>query len=119
MVGGRPSGASQSGAPAALARRDQIAAVLRVLAPRLPDYEAGVVVDRAMDSRGLHRAHPGEAAWLALVAYVRHVLTDYDELLADGYDPESARFFVLDSMNEALAAWGVRRKVVEDGTSTP
>ena len=42
---------------------------------------------------------------------MRHSLTDYDVLLDEGYDPDSARFFVLDDINAALSAWGVRRAV--------
>ena len=39
-------------------------------------------MDHAIDSRGLSVASPEIAAWLSLVAYVRHTFTDYDELLA-------------------------------------
>jgi hypothetical protein len=49
------------------------------------------------------------AAWLALVAYARHTFTDYDELLRDAYDRESARFFVADELAAVLREWGVRR----------
>ena len=48
------------------------------------------VVDHAVDSRGLSTASSETAAWLSLVPYVRHTFTDYDELLAEGYDPDSA-----------------------------
>ena len=63
---------------------------------------------------GLRQRRPLEAAWLALVAYVRHALTDYDALLDDGYDQDSARFFVLDDINAVLERWGVRRRVSGD-----
>lgn len=56
-------------------------------------------------------AAPETAAWLSLIAYVRHVFTEYDALLAEGYGHESARFFVLDHTNAVLAEWGVRRRV--------
>ncbi len=87
-------------------RRTAVAWALSRLAPRLPDYEAGAVLDRALASPGLRRAAPDTAARLALVAFARHVFTDYDDLLAEGYDRDSARHFVLDDLNEALAAWG-------------
>jgi hypothetical protein len=45
------------------------------------------------------------------VSYVRHAFTDYDELLAAGYDHESARYFVLEEMERVLAGWGVTRAV--------
>lgn len=95
-------------------RRSRIAAALRILAPALPAFEAAVVEDRALDSRGLATASPEAAAWLALVAYARHVMTDYDALLEDGYDAESARHFVRDDINATLAGWGARRRVSGD-----
>ena len=52
------------------------------------------MIDHALDSAGLKSAAPETAAWLSLVAYVRHVFTDYDDLLAQGYDRDSARHFV-------------------------
>jgi hypothetical protein len=95
-------------------RRAALETALRGLAPRIPKHEFGAVVDHALDSPGLHAAVPETAAWLSLVAYVRHVMTDYDALLADGYDVDSARFFVLDGINAVLEEWGARRRVVEE-----
>ena len=92
-----------------MASRSAIEAALRHLAPRIPNHEFGAVVDHALDSPGLRAASPENAAWLALVAYVRHALTEYDDLLRQGYDQDSARFFVADAMRETLDAWGVRR----------
>lgn len=94
-----------------MSRRAEIELVLRHLAPRVRDHEFGAIVDHAVDSPGLRTASAQTAAWLSMVAYVRHVLTDYDDLLAQGYDPASARFFVADDLNAHLADWGVRRKV--------
>ena len=89
--------------------RSAIEAALRQLAPRIPAHEFGAVVDHALDSAGLRGASPENAAWLSLVAYVRHALTEYDDLIAQGYDRDSARFFVAEAMRATLAAWGVRR----------
>jgi hypothetical protein len=98
-----------------VAQRSDIAAALLRLAPRIPPHEFGAVVDHALDSRGLRTSVPETAAWLALVAYVRHALTDYDDLLAQGYDRDSARFFVADEMTAMLGGWGVTRRLsVED-----
>ena len=97
-----------------MSRRDVLAAALRHLAPNIPPHEFGAVVDHALDSAGLKSAAPEAAAWLALVAYVRHTLTDYDELLSQGYDRDSARHFVADEMTEVLSHWGVRRQLGED-----
>ena len=98
-------------------RKAEIEAVLRRIAPRIPHYEACDVRDHAMDSNGLRSASAQTATWLSLTAHVRHVHTDYDELLAAGYDVESARHFVLAEMEAVLAGWGVRRKVVASDES--
>jgi hypothetical protein len=71
-------------------------------------------MDHALDSPGLQNASIEAAAWLSLVAYARHVFTDYDSLLAEGYDPDSARFFVLDKINGVLELWGARRRVGDE-----
>jgi hypothetical protein len=94
-----------------LSQRPDIESVLRHLAPKIPPHEFGAVVDHALDSKGLKTAAPDTAVWLALVAYARHVFTDYDALLAQGYDRESARHFVADEMGAVLKRWGVRRKL--------
>jgi hypothetical protein len=97
-----------------VSRRDLLEAALRRHAPKIPPHEFGAVIDHALDSAGLHSAAPDNATWLSLVAYVRHTLTDYDDLLAQGYDRESARHFVADEMTEVLREWGVRRPLSEE-----
>ena len=92
-------------------KRAAIDAALLRLAPAIPPHERTAVVDHAVDSRGLSVASPETAAWLSLVAYVRHTFTDYDELLAEGYDPDSARHFVAARIEKILQAWGVRRRL--------
>lgn len=94
-----------------MARRSEIEDALRRLAPRIPAHEFAVVVDHALDSRGLAAASAEAAAWLSLVAYVRHALTDYDELLENGYDQDSARHFVAAEMEMILQGWGSRRRL--------
>ena len=94
--------------------RSEIETALRRLAPRIPQHEFGAVVDHARDSRGLKTSTPETAAWLSLVAYVRHALTDYDELLAQGYDHDSARFFVAAEIQATLERWGVGRRLATD-----
>ena len=99
-----------------MTRREAIESAVRILAPRIPRHEFDAVTDHALGSRGLYTASPEVAAWLSLTAYIRHSLTDYDELLDDGYDAESARFFVLDDMNGILEEWGSPRRVLgEEG----
>jgi hypothetical protein len=97
-----------------MTRRSEIEAALRRLAPKIPPHEFMAVVDHAMDSTGLRQAFAETAAWLSLTAYVRHVFTEYDDLLAQGYDAESARHFVASEMDAVLSTWGVRRRI-EDG----
>jgi hypothetical protein len=77
----------------------------------MPRHEFEATVDHAMISKGLGQATAETAAWLSLVAYVRHALTEYDALLAQGYDQESARFFVAAPIDAVLNSWGVRRKL--------
>jgi hypothetical protein len=62
-----------------------------------------------MDSPGLRNAAPETAAWLSMVSFIRHVLTEYDSLLEEGYEQESARYFVASDMQAVLKEWGVRR----------
>jgi hypothetical protein len=94
-----------------LAKRTEIASALRRLAPRIPPHEFEATIDHAVTSKGLSRASADTAAWLSLVAYVRHALTEYDELLVQGYDQESARFFVAPEIDAILERWGVRRRI--------
>ena len=96
-----------------MATRAAIEAALRHIAPRIPPHELASVVDHACDSPGLKSAAAGNAAWLSLVAYVRHVFTDYDDLLQEGYDHDSARFFVAAAIEERLREWGVRRRLTD------
>lgn len=98
-----------------MTRRDAIEAALLRLAPKIPPHERMAVADHAIDSKGLRTASPETAAWLSLTAYVRHVLTEYEDLLEQGYDEESARHFVAADMDEVLGEWGVRRRIQEDG----
>lgn len=94
-----------------MAKRSEIETALRRLAPRIPEHEFAAVVDHAVDSPGLAVAVPETAAWLSLTAYVRHTFTDYDELLREGYDQESARHFVAAEIAAVLDRWGVRRRL--------
>jgi hypothetical protein len=91
--------------------RAAVAQALRRLAPRIPAHEFEAVIDHARQSPGLRTAAPDRAAWLSLVAYVRHVFTDYDRLLEEGYDHDSARFFVADEIDAVLEGWGATRRV--------
>ena len=82
-------------------KRAAIDAALLRLAPIIPPHERMAVVDHGVDSRGLSTASSETAAWLSLVACVRHTFTDYDELIAEGFDPDSARHFVAARMDKS------------------
>jgi len=92
-------------------RRHEVGEALKRIAPRIPRFEREAVLDHAQDAPAMRRSTPENAAWLSLVAYIRHVLTDYDALIAEGYDRDSARFFVADETNSYLEEWGARRRV--------
>ena len=94
-----------------MTRREALEDAVRTLAPRIPGHEFEAVVDHALVSPGLRGALPERGAWLSMVAYIRHRFTDYDSLLDEGYDQDSARFFVLDEINAVLEDWGSPRRV--------
>jgi hypothetical protein len=100
-----------------VSRRAALASALRHLAPKIPAHEFSAVIDHALDSEGLKSAAPESAAWLSLVAYARHVFTDYDALLAQGYDRDSARHFVAAELEAVLKDWGVRRGLDADDSA--
>jgi hypothetical protein len=92
-------------------RKRSIEAAVLALAPEIPAHELAEVTAHALHSRGLRTAAAPTAAWLSLVAYVRHAHTDYEAMLADGYDVEAARHFCLDDLNAVLRGWGAVRQV--------
>lgn len=91
-------------------RQAELSKALRALAPMIPYTEAEEV--KALASQPHMRQLPvPTATWLCLVAHVRHVHTDYDALLDEGYEREAARHFVLDDINEMLSQWQATRLV--------
>jgi hypothetical protein len=92
----------------ATGRRRALAKALTALLPMAPfsDIEA-IRADAA--ARHMKTLPPTVAAWLATIAHVRHQHTDYDRLLAEGYDREAARFFVVDEINAVLTRWRATR----------
>ncbi|NJR13607.1 MAG: DUF2293 domain-containing protein [Phyllobacteriaceae bacterium] len=76
--------------------------------PLAPFLDADPIRMRAARSAFLE-LHPETAVWLAAIAHIRHVHTDYDALLAEGYDHESARHFVIDDINAKLTEWRASR----------
>lgn len=100
-------------------RQYDLRRALRSQAEFIPFDEAEAVLDAAAAGH-LRHLPAGIAVWLATASRIRHAHTDYDALLADGYDTESARFFVIDAINEVLADWGSSRRLSsDDGEDDP
>jgi hypothetical protein len=94
-------------------RRKAIAKALTVLLPMAPYADIEKI---RTDAGAPHlKAMPVSiAVWLATVAHIRHAHTDYEKLLAEGYDRDSARFFVVDEINAWLTKWRATRLLDPD-----
>lgn len=94
-------------------RRRAIAKALTALLPLAPYADMERI---RTDAGAVHMKTlpPGIAVWLATIAHVRHQHTDYEKLLAEGYDRDSARFFVVDQTNEVLTRWRATRLLDPD-----
>jgi hypothetical protein len=73
-------------------RQKDMRKALRALLPRVPMADAEAILEGALAGH-LKHLPPSIALWQAVTSHVRHALTDYDALLADGYDRDAARFF--------------------------
>ena len=94
-------------------RQRAVAKALTALLPMAPYADTEPIRAAALD-RKFRDLPPTIAVWLATIAHVRHAHTDYDKLLAEGYDRDSARFFVLDAINEVLTRWRATRLLEAD-----
>ncbi|OQM77332.1 DUF2293 domain-containing protein [Manganibacter manganicus] len=94
-------------------RRRAIARALTALLPMAPyaDMEA---IRADAGAAHLKTLPPSIAVWLATVAHVRHAHTGYEQLLAEGYDRDAARFFVIDEINAVLTRWRATRLLDPD-----
>ena len=94
-------------------RRREIEKALTALIPMAPYIDAEKI---RTDAGAVHlKTLPvSTAIWLTTVAHIRHEHTDYDHLLADGYDRDSARFFVIERINEVLTRWRATRLLEAD-----
>lgn len=97
-----------AGERSAPSRATEIASALGIIAPDLAINDLRAIVDQALSSKGLKTASPQSAAWLSLVAYLRHNFTSYDQLLKDGYQKDEARYFCQKQLVEALMNIGCR-----------
>jgi hypothetical protein len=91
-------------------RNQELRKALRALAPLIPYADSEPVLERAAK---LTRADlsVGAALWLALVAHIRHRHTEYDALLAEGYDRDAARHFVVEETEAVLTRWGCQKRL--------
>ena len=91
-------------------RKRDIAKHLRTLVPQasLDDFLA---MEKTAVAGHLRHLPPSIAAWQAVTSRARHAHTDYDALLEEGYDQDSARHFVLDDINKVLSTWGCSRQI--------
>ncbi|MCB8836535.1 DUF2293 domain-containing protein [Aurantimonas sp. VKM B-3413] len=94
-------------------RQKRIARALTATIPRAPFLDAEAIREAAR-AKHMRSLTPESAVWLAAVAQIRHMHTDYDALMDDGYDRDAARFFVLDDINAVLGDWGATRHLDPD-----
>jgi hypothetical protein len=97
-------------------RQRAIGKALTLLLPQVPYSDSEPIREMALQ-RKLRDLPPSIAVWIATVTHVRHVHTEYDQLLEEGYDRDSARHFVLPSINEVLTGWRSTRLLEEDDDS--
>lgn len=95
-------------------RQKEISKGLTLLIPLAPWADAEAI-RQAAGQKHLKTLPPSVALWLATVAHIRHQHTSYDALLAEGYDRDSARFFVVDETNKVLTSWRATRLLDADG----
>lgn len=95
-------------------RQKALARALTALIPLAP-YADAEAIREAAGQRKLRELPPSIAVWIATVTHVRHEHSDYDALLDDGYDRDSARHFVINQMNAVLTTWRATRLVEADG----
>lgn len=98
---------------AATNRQRAIGKALTALLPLAPYADTEPIREAAL-ARKLRDLPPSIAVWIATVAHVRHAHTQYDTLLEEGYDRESARHFVVDEINEVLTRWRATRLLETD-----
>ena len=94
-------------------RQRAIAKALTALLPIAPYADIEAIREAAL-ARKMRELPPSIAVWIATVAHVRHVHTQYDQLLDEGYDRDAARHFVIDEINAVLTTWRATRLVEED-----
>lgn len=98
-------------------RQKAVAKSLTLLLPAVP-YSDSEPIRAAALARHMKTLPASIAVWLSAIAHIRHTYTDYDALRDDGYDKDSARFFVMDAINAKLTEWRSTRLLSADGTDS-
>ena len=98
-------------------RQRAIAKAVTLLIPLAPWSDAEAIREQAA-AKHMKTLPPSVAVWLTTVAHVRHMHTRYEELLDEGYDRDSARFFVVDEINAWLTKWRATRLLEPDDDAT-
>lgn len=94
-------------------RQKALRNALRLLIPAAPLADFETLYDEA--SRPHMRDLSVEAAaWLAALAHIRHLYTDYDTLRDEDYDRESALHFIAGDINAVLTRWRATRLLDPD-----
>lgn len=94
-------------------RRRAVGKALTLLLPLAPYADTEAIRGDAM-AKHMKTLPPSIAVWLATIAHVRHAHTDYEKLLSEGYDRDSARFFIIDQINAVLTRWRATRLLDPD-----
>jgi len=94
-------------------RQRAIAKALTALLPLAP-YADTERIRAEANAKHMKALPPTIAVWLATIAHVRHEHTAYENLLAEGYDRDAARFFVVGEINETLTTWRAARLLDPD-----
>ena len=89
-------------------RQRAVGKALSALLPMAPYPDTEPIREAALSAK-FRTLPPTIAVWLATIAHIRHEHTAYDRLLAEGYDRDSARFFVVDEINAVLTNWRATR----------
>ncbi|KAK4186603.1 hypothetical protein QBC35DRAFT_386842 [Podospora australis] len=89
-------------------------AILKLF-PNIPKNELPLIIKHTLKKRSRRVGRSAvvqlhDRVKLAVRAYIRHIHTDYDELLQNGTDREEARQQVWGRLNEVAGQWGGRPK---------
>lgn len=99
------------------ARIREVRKTLKLMVPNASLSDFDKILNIAERAHLRHLPSP-ILTWRSITSHIRHNHTDYDALLEEGYDIESAKHFVLKSMNETLEAWGATKRIEIDEVDT-